>query len=178
VIPIVISPEPDRCLTWLDVGDYPFREWKFRESVAAAVTNRDDITAFTTDLSRLDRPEKLLKPLPIAGFIFHMSRCGSTLFAKALAGPAAHSDTAFYVAIYKAFFLATLNSSPEQHTFLNYRDLVPVNFAQILKVGFNYTPTAEALAVMQPQYSTSRRASGWPLESPGFNRPKIAYDCP
>lgn len=274
VIPIAISPAPDRHLTWLDVGDYPFREWKFRESIAAAVKGRNDVTAFTTDLSVLDSPEQLPKPLPIGGFIFQMSRCGSTLFAKALASCAAHvvtcegttlseglwgyltqdwcasrqlndaearllrtlielscrardahhqvgfvkfiswntlfinqirqafpevpcyflyrepievlastykrvapfavalrgtqmaerltglppettetmSDTAFYIALYKAYFLAALNSCPDHLTFLNYRDLVAENFAQILKGGFHYTPSSEALAVMQQQF--------------------------
>lgn len=272
VIPIIISPE--RRLIWLDVGDYPFREWKFRKSVASALAGRSDVLAFTTELSILAHPALLPLPLPMAGFIFQMSFCGSTLFAKALARAAEHvvicegtmlseglwsyltdewrsnqrlnptplqiirrliglscrarhachqvgfvkfvswntifidqirqafpevpcyfvyreplevlgttrqrvpvsygalrgtqmaefltnvpaaltatlSDTAFYGALYKAYFRAALKSHPEQLTFLNYRHLTAANFARILQMGFDYTPKPEAMAMMQHQF--------------------------
>lgn len=85
IIPVIVEPGGRYQVTWLDVQAYRFREWKFRYSVAAAIDGRDDVTAFTTDIDYLESPIQSICSNRPRGFIFQMSLCGSTLFAKALA---------------------------------------------------------------------------------------------
>ncbi len=83
LIPIQVTAD-GRAL-WADVGQHAFTEWKFRSSVAAATVARDPTLAFSTDLSLLERDDLVFKTLTPTGFIFQVSRCGSTLLARALA---------------------------------------------------------------------------------------------
>lgn len=73
-------------LDWCYLGDQPFTAPFFEQTVAAALLHPFAV------LFRHQTPAELLEPLrearagvPLAGLIFHMSRCGSTLIAQMLA---------------------------------------------------------------------------------------------
>lgn len=87
IIPIdILSTETGSFnLLWLNVGDYPLTEWKFGYSIQNLMTNQRENQSFTTPLSLLTFKPFLEDYLYPSGFIFHMSRCGSTILAKALA---------------------------------------------------------------------------------------------
>lgn len=88
IIPVAVTPE--RHIVWLDVGDYLFKEWKFRYSIKNLIESQGLGTCFATDLNMLAQSEELPETLMPAGFVFHMSKCGSTLLAKALARSRRH----------------------------------------------------------------------------------------
>jgi hypothetical protein len=83
LIPVAITRS--HRLVWLDVGACPLNEWKFRFSIRNLVERSGVGPCFTTSLDLLKLPTLGLpaQPRP-AGFIFHMSKCGSTLLAKIL----------------------------------------------------------------------------------------------
>jgi len=86
IIPVAITDEHK--VIWLDVGDYPYKEWKFRYATQNLIEQRGMDECFTTDIQLLAREElSLINPQDPAGFVFHMSKCGSTLMAKALDQP-------------------------------------------------------------------------------------------
>ncbi len=88
IIPVAITPSQK--VVWLDVGDYQFKEWKFRYSIKNLIDNRGLGKCFTTDIQLLMEDDVLTSNLTPTGFVFHMSKCGSTLMAKALAQPSSH----------------------------------------------------------------------------------------
>lgn len=90
VLPVVVSPDADHRVIWMDVGQHTFQEKKFRDSVAS-VAGHTDIRPFSTDIELLATDMFEVDTLPIAGLIFHMNRCGSTLLAKALARTSSHN---------------------------------------------------------------------------------------
>lgn len=93
IIPITVLPSDEYKdkVVWLDVADYQFTEWKFRYSIKQLTTTSQSMaTRFTTDIDFLSRDDMLTDSLYPTGFIFHMSRCGSTLLAKALASSPQH----------------------------------------------------------------------------------------
>jgi len=88
-IPVAITEEYR--VIWLDVGDYPYKEWKFRYATANLIEKQGLGDCFTTDIEFLaneniaiNEQHELHNP---AGFIFHMSKCGSTLMSKVLDQP-------------------------------------------------------------------------------------------
>lgn len=86
VIPVAITAEYR--IIWLDVGDYPYREWKFRYATQNLIEKQGLGDCFTTDIQVLSSEELSLDSLQDpAGFIFHMSKCGSTLMSKVLDQP-------------------------------------------------------------------------------------------
>jgi hypothetical protein len=89
LIPIAIT-QSDR-LVWLDIGDCPLSEWKFRFSIRNLIERVGVGGCFATSLDLLQHPgldlDTQLRP---AGFIFHMSKCGSTLLSKILDQSPAH----------------------------------------------------------------------------------------
>lgn len=86
IIPVSIT-EKFRVI-WLDVGDYPYKEWKFRYATRNLIKQRGLGNCFTTDIQLLSSedltPDGCQDP---SGFVFHMSKCGSTLIAKVLDQP-------------------------------------------------------------------------------------------
>lgn len=85
-IPVAITAEYR--VVWLDVGDYPYKEWKFRYATRNLIEQRGLGNCFTTDIQLLSREEVTLDDhQDPTGFIFHMSKCGSTLVAKVLDQP-------------------------------------------------------------------------------------------
>lgn len=72
---------------WADMGRHPLRESKHLYSFKRLVDQGRIGETFTSDLSLLDDESLFCNGLLPAGLIFHISRCGSTLTAKALARP-------------------------------------------------------------------------------------------
>jgi hypothetical protein len=71
--------DADPWATWIYTPDHRFTEPFFEDSVKACLSN-----PFTA-LFRCDMPLGLAAPIRPQGFIFHMSRCGSTLISRSLA---------------------------------------------------------------------------------------------
>lgn len=85
-IPINVDHQAgDHRIVWLNVGDYQFTESKFRYSIQRLTADHQHHDRFATDIRLLTSHEFLPDTLYPSGFIFHMSRCGSTLLAKAMA---------------------------------------------------------------------------------------------
>lgn len=85
LVPAAIDPAGDGRIMWADIGDHPFREWQFMytmQHLAQAGAIRD---SFVTDMTVLEDDAIEAEGIAPTGFIFHISRCGSTLLAKALA---------------------------------------------------------------------------------------------
>ncbi len=83
LIPVAIDPQYR--LIWLDVAEYPFSEWKFRFSIRNLLAQRGLGTCFSTDIGILSmRGLDLGANLAPAGFVFHMSKCGSSAMARIL----------------------------------------------------------------------------------------------
>lgn len=78
--PVAVQFIPEPLITWMDLRGLPFTEPFFRDTVAKgadrplALSGIDELRALD------DRPT-----LPPALFIFHVSRCGSTLLSQMLA---------------------------------------------------------------------------------------------
>jgi hypothetical protein len=86
IIPVAITPEYQ--VIWLDVGDYPYTEWKFRYATRNLIEKHGLGNCFTTDIQLLAREElTLVNQQDPAGFVFHMSKCGSTLMSRILEQP-------------------------------------------------------------------------------------------
>lgn len=77
-------------IVWLNVGDYQFTESKFRYSIEHLTAMQQQQARFTTDLQLMASNEFLEDTIYPTGFIFHMSRCGSTVLAKSIARVPAH----------------------------------------------------------------------------------------
>jgi hypothetical protein len=85
-IPIDVQPTcKGHEVVWLDVGDYRFTTAKFEFAIRRLTTAEQESKRVTTAITALADKAFLADTLYPAGFIFHMSRCGSTLLAKALA---------------------------------------------------------------------------------------------
>lgn len=86
IIPVAITAEYR--VIWLDVGDYPYKEWKFRYATQNLIEKRGLENCFTTDIEFLKRKDTSLSGhQDPTGFVFHMSKCGSTLMSKVLDQP-------------------------------------------------------------------------------------------
>ncbi|OGS54241.1 MAG: hypothetical protein A3J40_00350 [Erythrobacter sp. RIFCSPHIGHO2_12_FULL_63_10] len=89
MVPIAIDPETETGgagkVLWADIGDHPFREWQFMYTVEALAKSGAIGDSFTSDFAILQDDRILADPIEPSGFLFHISRCGSTLTAKALA---------------------------------------------------------------------------------------------
>ncbi len=85
IVPVAIDPANGGKVLWADLGDHPFREWQYMYTVQTLANDDAIAGAFTTDFDILADNAVVNDAAPPAGFIFHISRCGSTLLAKALA---------------------------------------------------------------------------------------------
>jgi hypothetical protein len=94
MVPLAIDPETETggkgAVLWADIGDHPFREWQYMYTVQALANHGRIGDAFTTDFDVLLDDRVLADPIAPSGFMFHISRCGSTLSAKALARSPRH----------------------------------------------------------------------------------------
>jgi hypothetical protein len=83
-VPIDLSAKPEsRVVQWIDVGDASFDEPTFRLTVARRLST-PGTRATATGLDALTQLPAIAPHLSPRGFIFHMSRVGSTLLANAL----------------------------------------------------------------------------------------------
>lgn len=71
-------------VTWLEVGETAFAEPFFQQTVERFCADHPDARRLTTGLEELLAAEAAGARREPAGFIFHMSRCGSTLVANLL----------------------------------------------------------------------------------------------
>lgn len=93
MVPVAIDPEGEAgegAVLWADIGDHPFREWQFMYTIEKLSQDGLIGEAFTTDFAILQDDRILADPIEPDGFLFHISRCGSTLTAKALARSPRH----------------------------------------------------------------------------------------
>lgn len=90
-IPVDVQPQPaGHEVTWLNVGKYRFTKAKFEFSIRSLIAAEQGKETITTALTDLADEAFLPDALYPSGFIFHISRCGSTLLAKALARTPQH----------------------------------------------------------------------------------------
>ena len=85
LIPVAIEPSNGGLLYLADIGSHPLREWQFMYSIKKLAEDDALGESFTTGLELLSHRDLAPDGLSPNGFIFHVSRCGSTLLAKALA---------------------------------------------------------------------------------------------
>lgn len=85
LVPIAIDPAGDGWVYFADLGTHPYRDWQFIFSVERLARGGELTSYFRAPLAVLDRTDLLATPLEPRGFIFHVSRCGSTLLGKVLA---------------------------------------------------------------------------------------------
>jgi len=79
-VPIRVSLEESQpCATWIYAPNHRFTEPFFEDSVQACLRN-----PFTALFTR-EIPLRSVTPIRPRGFIFHISRCGSTLISRSLA---------------------------------------------------------------------------------------------
>jgi hypothetical protein len=94
LVPVAIDPESETGgggkVLWADIGDHLFQEWQFMYTVQTLAQRGQIGEAFTTDFSILLDDRILADPIYPSGLIFHVSRCGSTLTAKAIARSPRH----------------------------------------------------------------------------------------
>jgi hypothetical protein len=73
---------------WAYMADFRFTEPFFEQTVARCFRYPGNLLfRRETDMTALDELAKASPGLPPSGFIFHMSRCGSTLVSRMLAAP-------------------------------------------------------------------------------------------
>jgi hypothetical protein len=70
-------------LEWMDMNEVELREPLFHQTVSRVREERADQQECFTEFEILIRFEKAFTGLPPTGFIFHSSRCGSTVVANA-----------------------------------------------------------------------------------------------
>lgn len=88
MVPLAIDPGTDGAdasVVWADIGDHPFREWQYMFTVEALAKAGKIGETFLSDLDLLLDDRILADPIEPSGFMFHISRCGSTLTGKAIA---------------------------------------------------------------------------------------------
>jgi len=78
---IVVEGRPG--LSWLEMPDVLLSEPFFQQTVERARTENGGRRELFTEFDALLQLEKTLDSVPPSGFIFHSSRCGSTLVANA-----------------------------------------------------------------------------------------------
>ncbi len=85
VVPVAVNPLGKGLVYFADIGDTPLLEWKYIYTIERLAQENGVGEIFSTDLDILLRDDLVFDYVPIKGLVFHVSRCGSTLFTKALA---------------------------------------------------------------------------------------------
>lgn len=89
LVPVAIHPgeegDATRRIYFADIGDTPFLEWKYIYTIQRLAEEGRITRVLSTDLELLDDELPVKDGMDPDGLIFHVSRCGSTLFCKALA---------------------------------------------------------------------------------------------
>ncbi len=89
LIPAAIEPannnEQSGRVYWIDIGTHPYRDWQHLFTIERLAQAGMIQEAFASSLDVLEIHDLITDALLPTGFIFHTSRCGSTLLGKALA---------------------------------------------------------------------------------------------
>jgi len=85
LVPVAVNPHGNGLVYFADIGDTPLLEWKHIYTIERLAQQKTIGEIFSTDLEILQRDDLTSDCLAPMGLIFHVSRCGSTLFTKALA---------------------------------------------------------------------------------------------
>jgi len=111
---VLIGERP--CIKWIEGVDIPFVEPFFAQTVERVLTARPAARQFVTGIEALIQLEQHCERVRPAGFIFHTSRCGSTLLANAcrvLDGAIVISEAAVVEKILSRFFTYANADSPQ-----------------------------------------------------------------
>lgn len=84
-VPIAIDPRGDGSIIWADIGDAPFKEWQYIFTVKHLAETGCIRSVFRSPMDLLLQDDAFSDGFDPSGFVFHVSRCGSTLMAKTLA---------------------------------------------------------------------------------------------
>lgn len=84
LVPVAVNPEQGGSVYFADIGDAPLVEWKHIYTIERLAKAGAVGEMFAVDLSILELTQVAEDGLSPDGLIFHVSRCGSTLFTKAL----------------------------------------------------------------------------------------------
>ncbi len=89
LVPAAIAPDSrspgEGRIYWVDIGQQPYQDWQHLFTIERLAREGLIRTAFASSLRVLDAEGLIADALTPSGFIFHTSRCGSTLLGKALA---------------------------------------------------------------------------------------------
>ncbi len=85
LVPVAVNPQGAGLVYFADIGDTPLLEWKHIYTIERLAQEKAVGEIFSTDLEILLRDDLDFDGLLPKGLVFHVSRCGSTLFTKALA---------------------------------------------------------------------------------------------
>lgn len=83
--PVAINPQGGGSVYFADIGAAPLLEWKHIYTIERLARENAIREMFSTDLAILGQQDLVSDGISPQGLIFHVSRCGSTLFTKALA---------------------------------------------------------------------------------------------
>ena len=72
-----------QCVKWMDVAGVSLDEPLFEQTVARVQRERPEAAEIVAGFETLIQLEKISDSVRPSGFIFHTSRCGSTLLANA-----------------------------------------------------------------------------------------------
>jgi hypothetical protein len=90
LVPAAIDPSASE-VVWADVGSKPLQEWQFLFSLQTIAQSDGHLVTIRTPIEELaDAREAAGDSISPGGFIFHMSRCGSTLLGNVLSGSPKH----------------------------------------------------------------------------------------
>jgi len=85
LVPVAVNPNDSGAVYFADIGNTPLLEWKYIYTIERLAKENAIGELFSTDLEILTRDDLPFDGIIPRGLIFHVSRCGSTLFTKALA---------------------------------------------------------------------------------------------
>jgi hypothetical protein len=90
IVPLAIDHNDGGKIYWGDIGTHAYREWQYMFTVQNLAERGQIKDPFVTDMDVLKSDEITCDSLSPSGFVFHISRCGSTLLGKALARTPRH----------------------------------------------------------------------------------------
>jgi len=102
---LLVAGQP--CVKWMEMRDVPLAEPFFFQTVERVKKGQPHAAEVLTGLEALIQLEKISHSVPPSGFIFHTSRCGSTLLAnacRALEGSVVVSEAAVVEKLLGRFF--------------------------------------------------------------------------